>query len=82
MLIMIRTIYIGIQALYISMEFPTLPTNSKLLPPPLTQLCSCNELTVTGTIILELHSNVCDYLRILLILTTVCTCVLLALYLT
>ena len=24
---------------------------------------SCNYLTVTGTIILELHSNVCDYLR-------------------
>ena len=23
---------------------------------------SCNYLTVTGTIILELHSNVCDYL--------------------
>ena len=23
---------------------------------------SCNFLTVTGTIILELHSNVCDYL--------------------
>ena len=29
---------------------------------------SCNFLTVTGTIILELHSNVCDYLyKVLLV---------------